>query len=481
MYFPPEAFGTFRVLHQIGAGTLGPVFRAYEPADAADERRDRLVAIKVFRLDLTPEQSAALVTALEALIDAHINHPNIAAPIAAGLDYGAPYLAQEYAVGDSLDVVLRERGPMPVQDVAGLVDALAAAIDHAADRGVHHGLLHLRDIVLSADAVRITGFGIAGALSAIGAKLPTRPQYSSPTAASDVYAIGAIAFEAATGRQASPDSLDELAAQLGTKLRDAFDLALNADPSMRPARAQHFADRLRSATGGAGATGAMGAIGASGAMGAEAAPAGPIASPAPIAPPAPVAPIAPIAPTAPIAPATPVAPVAPDAPPVADPLDRVIDLGEPRDLEVDPPAFTTIEEPQSPPHPLNRPWSTQPSHELDAADAAEPETGRRKWPIAVAVLAVAIIAALSVGWLLRWRAAGSVTETTSGVDATIVDLPASAPAALAAGKPAPIAPAAPVAPIAPGTRPPAPDAVASRVGRGWARADRQHVDSIDAR
>ena len=119
LYFPPEAFGPFRVLHQIGAGTLGPVFRAYEPADAADERRDRLVAIKVFRLDLTPEQSAALVTALEALIDAHINHPNIAAPIAAGLDYGAAYLAQEYAVGDSLDVVLRERGPMPVQDVAG--------------------------------------------------------------------------------------------------------------------------------------------------------------------------------------------------------------------------------------------------------------------------------------------------------------------------------------------------------------------------
>ncbi len=132
--------------------------------------------------------------------------------------------------------------------------------------------------------------------------------------------------------------------------------------------------------------------------------------------------------TAPIAP---IAPVAPIAPPVApeDPLDRVIDLGEPRDLEVDPPAFTTNEERQSPPRPLNRPWSTQPSQELDAADAAEPETGRRKWPIAVAVLAVAIIAALSVGWFLRWRAAGSVTETPAGVDATIVDLPASAPAA----------------------------------------------------
>ena len=116
LYFPPEAFGPFRVLHQIGAGTLGPVFRAYEPG------RDRLVAIKVFRLDLTPEQSAALVGHLQALIAAGINHPNIAAPIAAGLESGAVYLAQEYAVGDSLDVVLRERGPMSIEDAEPLVD-----------------------------------------------------------------------------------------------------------------------------------------------------------------------------------------------------------------------------------------------------------------------------------------------------------------------------------------------------------------------
>src|SRR2546427_9211091 len=46
----PGAFGPFRVLHQIGAGALGPVFRAYEPD------RDRLVAVKVFRLGLPPER-----------------------------------------------------------------------------------------------------------------------------------------------------------------------------------------------------------------------------------------------------------------------------------------------------------------------------------------------------------------------------------------------------------------------------------------
>ena len=62
-----------------------------------------------------------------------------------------------------------------MREVVALVESLAAAIDYAAERGVHHGLLHLRDIVLAADAARITGFGIAAALSKIGAKLPTRP------------------------------------------------------------------------------------------------------------------------------------------------------------------------------------------------------------------------------------------------------------------------------------------------------------------
>ena len=47
---PDDSFGPFRVLHQIGAGVLGPVFRAYDPES------ERLVAIKLFRLDLPPER-----------------------------------------------------------------------------------------------------------------------------------------------------------------------------------------------------------------------------------------------------------------------------------------------------------------------------------------------------------------------------------------------------------------------------------------
>ena len=52
------------MLHQIGVGALGPVFRTYEP------ERDRLVAVKVFRLDITPEQAQTLADELSRAAEA---------------------------------------------------------------------------------------------------------------------------------------------------------------------------------------------------------------------------------------------------------------------------------------------------------------------------------------------------------------------------------------------------------------------------
>src|SRR2546429_2824400 len=93
---PPEAFGRFRVLHQIGAGTLGPVFRAYDP------QRERLVAIKLFKLDLPPERVHQLVAAFEGVIAADLTHPALAAPLATGIAGVEAYLVQDYVGAESL-------------------------------------------------------------------------------------------------------------------------------------------------------------------------------------------------------------------------------------------------------------------------------------------------------------------------------------------------------------------------------------------
>src|SRR5512137_1628211 len=96
-YSPPPAFGRFKVLHQIGAGVLGPVFRTHDPD------HDRLAAVKAFTLDLTPEQAASLAAGLQRLADLEIDDPCAAAPLAAGVEQFVPYVAVPYVPGESLD------------------------------------------------------------------------------------------------------------------------------------------------------------------------------------------------------------------------------------------------------------------------------------------------------------------------------------------------------------------------------------------
>src|SRR5262249_1723565 len=155
---PPDAFGPFRVLHQIGAGVLGPVFRAYDP------EHDRLAAVKCFRLDIPPERVHQLVAEFEKLIAAGLDHPGIAAPLLTGIVGTNAFLAQEYFAGDSLDVVVRDHGRMPLSLALRVAVEVADALNVAADAGVAHGTLHPRDVLLAGGQVKITGLGVASAL-----------------------------------------------------------------------------------------------------------------------------------------------------------------------------------------------------------------------------------------------------------------------------------------------------------------------------
>src|ERR671911_2988965 len=128
----PAQFGPFRVLHQIGVGALGPVFRTYEP------ERDRLVAVKVFRLDITPEQAQALADELSRSAEAGLFHPSIVEPIAAGVEGTVAYCADEYVAAETLDVAMRHIAPAPLEQTLPIITQLAGAIDFARAAGVGH-------------------------------------------------------------------------------------------------------------------------------------------------------------------------------------------------------------------------------------------------------------------------------------------------------------------------------------------------------
>jgi len=242
LYFPPEAFGPFRILHQIGAGTLGPVFRAYEPD------RDRLVAIKVFRIDVTPDRQERLAQALAFLVETGPIHPSAATPIRAGAEAGVVYLAQEYAVGESLDVALGGRRVVRAVEALALLEPLAGAIDAAALHGLNHGLLHPRDVVITPEGPVVTGFGVARALLEAGVPLPARRGYSAPEISAgedwdvraDVFALGVVARELMFGRGSAAEE------EIEPALADILRRGTAVSPSGRFPKACSFVEAVRS-------------------------------------------------------------------------------------------------------------------------------------------------------------------------------------------------------------------------------------------
>jgi serine/threonine protein kinase len=251
---PPDAFGPFRVLHQIGAGTLGPVFRAY------DAQQDRLVTVKQFKLDLLPERLHQLVGEFERLIAAELAHPFIAAPIATGTDGITVYLARDFVAADSLDVAVRERRVARPNEIIRVAEHVAWALDSAAAVDVLHGALHPRDVLISSDEIRLTDLGIARALEAVDATPPLRRPYAAPERIagswdrrSDTFSLAALIYELVSGRRLS--AIGEEAAQLLPAVEDADDALLRAvfaralaeNPAKRFETAAAFADAVKNA------------------------------------------------------------------------------------------------------------------------------------------------------------------------------------------------------------------------------------------
>ena len=251
-FAPPPAFGPFRVLHQIGIGALGPVFRTYEPT------RDRLVAVKVFRLDVTPEQARSLADELARAADAGLFHASIVEPIAAGVEGTVAYRAEEYVAAESLDVAIRHYAPAALDTALPFLTQLAGGIDFARTAGVGHGGLHLRDVFVTPDEARASGFGIVEALERTGLRAPVRRPYSAPeriagaawSTPADVFSLAAIAYELLAGRRPSGTG-EQIAPLTGANagpyadaIRSVLGRAMDDDPARRYSTALGFVSAL---------------------------------------------------------------------------------------------------------------------------------------------------------------------------------------------------------------------------------------------
>ena len=274
----PERIGRYRILGELGRGSMGRVYRAYDP------RTDREIAIKVLTdaVEL-PDEAAAEARGrflVEGRAAGRLSHPGIVLVYDADVDVesGLPYLALELVAGRSLTEVLRERGPLPWGEAAGLAAAVADALGHAHERGiVHRDVKPANVLITDAGRVKIADFGVAKIAdeshTRAGMVLGT-PNYMSPEqlrgdpldGRSDLFALGAMLYEMLTG--APPFHADSLAGithkvvfvdprpptfdrpDLPADLEGTVLRALAKAPTSRFPTAEEMAAALRTAGGG---------------------------------------------------------------------------------------------------------------------------------------------------------------------------------------------------------------------------------------
>jgi serine/threonine protein kinase len=211
---PNRVLGPYQIEAQLGGGSFGTVFRA------RDLTLDRVVALKVLH-PRGPVPAAALLA--EARAAAAVSHPNVCVIHAVDSSQGAPMIVMEYVDGRPLSQLLAE-GPLSVEQTAALGRQIALGIAAAHAQGVVHGDLKPANILVTSDGtVKVVDFGLAqrsaspargydtvlwDPISAGG--ISGTPAYMAPeqasgeraTPASDVFSLGVMLYEMATGRRA---------------------------------------------------------------------------------------------------------------------------------------------------------------------------------------------------------------------------------------------------------------------------------------
>ena len=262
-----DAIGRYLLSEAIGAGSVGVVYRAVGPDG-------RLVALKVLRRELAGSELYRRRFEHEIRVARGVRHRNLVPVLDDGVADGVPYLASQFVSGRSLGHLLDGGRSLPPDR------ALRVTADVAAGLGALHGkrLVH-RDVkpanILLADdgTALLTDFGLAKGealtlLTEPGQLLGT-PQYLAPelidasgaaSPASDVYALGCVAYECLAGRPPfggrtlevalahltdEPEPLEDIPAALA----DAVLLALAKDPAARPRTPTMYAHLLQAAAG----------------------------------------------------------------------------------------------------------------------------------------------------------------------------------------------------------------------------------------
>ncbi|QKW07169.1 PQQ-binding-like beta-propeller repeat protein [Streptomyces sp. NA04227] len=201
----PRRIGPFEVLGRLGAGGMGLVYLAR----SASGRR---VAIKTVRTELAEDQLFRVRFTREVEAARAVSGFYTAAVVDADPRAAVPWLATAYVPAPSLEEIVNECGPLPVQAVRWLAAGIAEALQSIHGAGLVHRDLKPSNVLVVEDGPRVIDFGIASGVSntrltmtnvAVGTPAYMSPEQAkdsrSVTGASDVFSLGSTLVFAATG------------------------------------------------------------------------------------------------------------------------------------------------------------------------------------------------------------------------------------------------------------------------------------------
>jgi serine/threonine-protein kinase len=269
---PGGRLGAYRLEERLGEGGMGVVYRAIREPEGEE------VALKVLRAELSADETFRRRFVHEARAAGEVRHKHLVPITDAGEADGRPYLAVAFVRGRTLEQRLSS-GPLPIPDMVRVVAHVASGLDALHNAGIVHRDIKPSNVIIDASgSANLTDFGLAkgraytvltkpgmvmGTLDYIA---PEMLRGAEATGASDIYALGCLAFECTAGRAPFADKsmFDLASAHLNVEPPDpcldrddapeglswAIVQALAKDPGKRPPTATAYAHLISFAAGG---------------------------------------------------------------------------------------------------------------------------------------------------------------------------------------------------------------------------------------
>ena len=239
----PELFASrYEVRDLLSVGPMAAIYRAN------DRVLGHAVALKILRKDLSTATLAVSRFRHEARLARRVMHPNVARVLDVGDADGAHYVTRELAPGDALDVVLEAKRALPLGRALSIVVQLTRALAAVHERGIRYCDLLPENVVVDVkDHVVLNDFGTT---RETGASTPEQSEGRVPNERSDLYALGALAYQMLTGvppwgRRAGlatgaarfalpPPPPRDVDTRIPADVSDLVMLLLEREPSRRP-------------------------------------------------------------------------------------------------------------------------------------------------------------------------------------------------------------------------------------------------------